>query len=426
MSDRRRWWVVILLFVALVINYIDRGNLSITAVVLMHDLNISPGGMGALLSAFFWTYAVFQIPSGFLADRYGLKWTYAAGFALWSLASVGIGFAQSLNHILALRLVLGVAEAIAIPAGMAYIRRNFQPHEQGLPTGIFAAGAMFGPAAGAFLGAYLLGHVGWRSIFILTGAGSLIWLLPWLLIAPGRVAPARAEVPRPQAPSTPGSLQFLARNRLSWGITLGVFFYQYSFYFCLTWLPSYLVMERGFSFLNMGLFTGLPLLVMGTVSILGGRLSDACTVRFGRPLLVRRAFVAGGLLLATSFLCLLFVTSYVATLVTLLVSFVGIGFGGTNYWALTQLVSPSRVIGRVVGYQNTIGNIAGICAPLLTGLLVGRDKNFGAAILLAGISLLCGSLTYWFMIRDEDHREIQKFFQENTLIPSGSPGYAGK
>ena len=187
----------------------------------------------------------------------------------------------------------------------------------------------------------------------------------------------RAEVPTPQAPSTPGSLRFLARNRLSWGITLGVFFYQYSFYFCLTWLPSYLVMEGGFSFLNMGLFTGLPLLVMGAVSILGGRLSDACTVRFGRPLLVRRAFVAGGLLLATSFLCLLFVTSYTATLVTLLVWFVGIGFGGTNYWALTQLVSPSRVIGRVVGYQNTIGNIAGICAPYSPARRSGATRTLG-------------------------------------------------
>ena len=115
--DRRRWWVVILLFIAVVINYIDRGNLSITAVPLMNDLNISPTGMGALLSAFFWTYALFQIPCGYLADRYGLKWTYAAGFAFWSLASAGIGFCESLSHILALRLLLGVAEAIAHTAG---------------------------------------------------------------------------------------------------------------------------------------------------------------------------------------------------------------------------------------------------------------------------------------------------------------------
>jgi len=270
---------------------------------------------------------------------------------------------------------------------------------------------MMGPAIGAFLGAYLLSRVGWRSIFILTGAGSLVWLVPWLLMAPGRAAPARAGSPQRQA-AAPGSWKFLLRSRLAWGITLGVFFYQYSFYFCLTWLPSYLVMARGFSFLNMGLFTGLPLLVMGAVSIAGGRLSDACTVRFGRPLLVRRAFVSGGLLLATSFLCLLFVKSNAATLATLMVAFIGIGFGGTNYWALTQLVSPARLIGRVVGYQNTIGNFAGICAPLITGVLVGRQKNFQAAILVAGISLLCGSLTYRFMIREKDHREIQRHFPE--------------
>src|SRR5260370_25736137 len=104
----------------------------------MTELSISPAGMGALLSAFFWTYALFQIPCGYLADRYGLKWTYAAGFTLWSLASAGIGFSKSLSHILALRLLLGVAEAIAIPPGRACIRSEFSPHLRGLAPRRFA------------------------------------------------------------------------------------------------------------------------------------------------------------------------------------------------------------------------------------------------------------------------------------------------
>jgi MFS transporter, ACS family, D-galactonate transporter len=406
--QERRWRVVTLLLAAVVINYIDRGNLNLTAVPVMKELGISPAGMGTLLSAFFWTYALTQIPAGYLADRYGLKWTYAAGFVLWSAVSIGIGLAQSLGQILVLRLLLGVAEAVAIPAGMAYIRRNFAPEEQGLPTGIFAAGAMFGPAVGTFLGSYLLSIMAWRWIFILTGAGALVWLVPWVLYAPGRHP---EEQQAPKAVVGAGAARFLLRNRLVWGIALGVFFYQYGFYFCLTWLPAYLLMERQYSFLSMGLFTGLPLLVMGGISILGGRVSDLCARRLHAPLLVRRGFVAGGMLCGATFILILTqVESRPATAAVLLLSFAGIGIAGTNYWALTQLVCPSRLIGRVVGVQNTVGNIAGICAPLLTGVLVGREKNFHLAITLAGISLACGALSYLFLIREQDYREIQERF----------------
>ena len=224
---------------------------------------------------------------------------YAAGFLLWSLGAAAIGLAHSFAQILSLRLVLGVGEAIAIPAGMAYIRRNFLPHEQGLPIGIFASGSMVGPAVGALLSGFLLDRIGWRAIFIFTGLGGCLWLIPWLLMAPSeglRVAPV-TNVSHEKKPPFPWNA--LLRNRLPWGITVGVFFYQYSFYFCLTWLPAYLVMSRGLSFLRMGAFTGLPLLAMAAVSILGGRLSDRCTIRFARPLVVRRSFVAGGMLLAS-------------------------------------------------------------------------------------------------------------------------------
>ena len=406
--DSRRWSTVILLFVAVVINYMDRGNLSVAAAPAMRDLGIAPSAMGTLLSAFFWTYALFQIPGGYLTDRYGLRWTYAAGFLLWSLGAAAIGLAHSFGQILALRLVLGVGEAIAIPAGMAYIRRNFLPHEQGLPIGIFASGAMVGPAVGALLSGFLLDRIGWRAIFVLTGLGGCLWLIPWLLMAPNEeVRPAQ-----PANSSGVGKLPFpwnaLIRNRLPWGITIGVFFYQYSFYFCLTWLPAYLVMARRLSYLRMGTFTGLPLLVMAAVSMLGGRLSDRCAIRFGRPLVVRRSFVAGGMLLASVLILLLFLTSPAALFATLVVSFIGIGFAGTNYWALTQLVSPEDVIGRVVGYQNTIGNVAGICAPLLTGLLVARAGSFQAAIVVAAGSFVLGAITYLVLIREVDYRELQR------------------
>ena len=414
-ATRHRWTVVALLFAGVVINYIDRGNLSVAAVPLMRDLQVVPGGMGTLLSAFFWTYALFQIPAGYLTDRFGLKRMYAAGFLLWSVASALTGLAHSFHQVLALRLLLGLGEAVAIPAGMSYIRRNFRPEEQGLPTGLFASGAMAGPALGAFLGAFLLDRIGWRFLFVLTGVGGCVWLLPWASLVPEYAAGKPSTVEAPVGRVTFGWAA-LFRRRVTWAFTLGVFCYQYGFYFCLTWMPAYLVMARGYSFLKMGKFTALPLLLMAAVSILSGRLSDHFASRFGRPLLVRKLFVSGGLLLATSLAALLFVQSPAAVLASLLTAFTGIGFAGTNYWALAQFLTPAQIIARTVGYINTVGNIAGICAPLITGVLVGQSGNFQTSLLCVGGALLLGSAAFLFGIRERDRDSIRQAIPEKEAF----------
>ncbi len=169
-----RWTVVALLFFAVLVNYIDRGNLSIAAVPLMRDFGVSARSMGTLLSAFFWTYALLQIPVGFVVDRFGLKWTYGGAFLLWSLASAGVGFANTFTQILLLRLLLGVGEAAVQPASLSFIRRNFSAERQGLPTAIYLSGMSFGPALGAMLGASLMAAFGWRLLFIISGDKALL------------------------------------------------------------------------------------------------------------------------------------------------------------------------------------------------------------------------------------------------------------
>src|SRR5689334_7922691 len=161
-SAARRWVVIALLFTAVLVNYIDRGNLSIAAVPVMREFGASASTMGTLLSAFFWTYALLQVPAGYIVDRFGLKWTYAGAFLLWSFASAAIGFAGSLSQILMLRLLLGVGEAAAQPASLGYIRRNFPADQQGLPTAVYLSGMSLGPALGAMVGAALLSSAGWR------------------------------------------------------------------------------------------------------------------------------------------------------------------------------------------------------------------------------------------------------------------------
>jgi ACS family D-galactonate transporter-like MFS transporter len=381
-----RGLVVALLFLGMLINYIDRGNLSIAAVPMMAELGLSAAAMGALLSAFFWSYAALQLPAGFLVDRFGLKWTYAAAFLLWSLASAGVGLARSPAEIFLLRLLLGVGEAIAPAASLAYIKRHFREEEQGLPTGIYVSGMMAGPAIGAMLGAALLERFGWRPLFVLTGLASCIWIVPWLAAAPS-ASPAPAAAPGP-APRRPFPWAAVLRSPVTWGLTVGAFFYSYFWYFCITWLPSYLLLAHSFSFLKMGSYMAGPLAGMGIMSVVCGRLADRAIRRTARPLLVRKLFVSAGCVLASLVGLVTFFHSSGEVLAILLIALTGLGLAAGNYWALTQVITPAALIGRVIGYQNTIAQLGGVCAPILTGLLLGPAKDFRASVLIAALSPL--------------------------------------
>lgn len=391
-----------LLFLAILINYVDRGNLSIVAVPLMREFQLSPTQMGTLLSSFFWTYAALQIPAGMLIDRYGLRWVYAVAFLLWSLATAGISFAGSVNQILACRLLLGAGEAVAAPASLGYIRRNFRQDEAGLPTAIYTTGMMLGPAVGSLVGAVMVESVGWRVLFLVTGLGACWWVLPWMWLAPRE---RRAE-------ATPlvrgGGIAWgkVLRNRLFWGITLVSFLYSYFWYFFLTWIPSYLVIAHGFSFAQMGAATSVPLAGMALVATGAARWADRKIATNRRPIETRRAFVCTGFVLGCLMLLLLAAPSRAMVFPILAVSMVGLGLASANYWALTQAISPRSAIARVVGYQNTVSNLAGVVAPIATGWLLGETKNFDRAIACACAALLAAAVAYRVLIRAGD---VQRF-----------------
>ena len=408
-SAARKWLAIGLLFIAVLINYIDRGNLSIAAVPLMRDFGLSPAVMGTLLSAFFWTYSLAQIPAGSLVDRFGLKWAYAGAFLLWSLASGAVGIATSFRQILLLRLVLGLGEAVAQPASLAFIRRNFRDEQQGLPTAVYLSGMQLGPAAGAFLGALLLQKTGWRALFVLTGLGACLWLVPWIALAPKKSS-AAPKLPAPDETPPPAPWRALFATPILPGILIGAFFYSYYWYYCLTWLPSYLVMERGFSFLRMGAFTAIPLTGMAIVSMISSRIADRLIARRGRPMFIRKAFVVTGFLIGSSILFLPLLKSSAAVMMILLSSLLGIGVASANYWALSQTISPASMIGRVIGCQNTVANLAGICAPMITGILVGRTKHFELSNLFAGLSLWVAAASFIFLVRERDANALRRQF----------------
>src|SRR6185312_6559089 len=180
----RRWTIVGLLFTASLINYFDRATISFALPLISKELHLGPEVKGVLLSAFFWSYALMQIPMGIFADRVNLRWLYAGAFALWSLSQASMGFATGLAALIAFRVVLGVGEAIYLPGGSKIVSLLFRPAERGLPCGLFDFGTRTGLFIEALLVPWMLVHYGWRASFSLVGFAALLWLVPWFLTTP--------------------------------------------------------------------------------------------------------------------------------------------------------------------------------------------------------------------------------------------------
>ena len=387
MTNRRRWILLGLVFVAIMISYVDRGNLSIAAPDMMKDFQIDPEKMGVLLSAFFWTYGAFQIPAGMLVDKFGIRWSYTLSFLVWSLASAAIALSRGPGDVIGMRVALGVAESVGPLASIAFIRSSFSGKDQGLPTSIYIAGQNIGPALGVLLGSILINQFGWRMMFAITGLGALIWVPCWLFAAPpdkNRAERQAAKKLQEAAPPRPWTWGMLLRNGTFWAMAGATLLASYYWYFVLTWVPSYLVMARGFSMLGMGKVLSTALLIMAGINVVAGKAADRLAAALG-VFRVRLWFAALGYI-GTGALLLLLVTGRAWSLPILTFSLCATGIGNSTYWTMVQHASPKCLVGRSVGFLNTVSVLGGVLAPIVTGWLLGPQKHFGPAILVAGVA----------------------------------------
>ena len=204
-ASSRRWGIIGLLVLGVVIAYVARSNISVAVVVpeFKRLFHLTDHQRGTLNSAFFWSYAFLQIPAGWLVDRYGVKFPYAIAFLVWSLVSAATALAGSVAQLLALRVMLGVGESVVIPASMRWIRFHFTEKERGLAIGVYMTGTKFGPAIGAPLAAWLIAVYDWRMMFVMLGLGGLIWLIPWLMLCATTTARSSRPATRQHAPPRP-------------------------------------------------------------------------------------------------------------------------------------------------------------------------------------------------------------------------------
>jgi MFS transporter, ACS family, D-galactonate transporter len=401
-SNTRNWAVLGLLVVGIVIAYVARENFSVALAEkdFRNLFRLSDADRGGLNSAFFWSYAFLQIPAGWLVDRYGVKFPYAFSFFAWSLISAGTSLAGSVRQLYALRFLLGIGESIATPASMRWIRFHFGENQRGLAIGLHMAGTKLGPAIGAWLAVALIASHGWKAMFLLLGLGSLLWLIPWLLL----VRDDDRQIEQSAKSAGPNSgIPFgrLMASPVIWGTMVGTFCYMYFVYFCMTWMPAYFVEQRHLSLKSMGLYTFFSFGGMATVSTLAGWLADRRIASGGDPISVRKAYTIAGFLMASTEVIGALSHSVPVALFFAVFSLSGLGLATANYWALTQTLIPGGAIGRIVGIQNCAANLPGIVAPILTGWLKQKTGGYEAPMQAIWFFLLLGIAAYVFLVREK-------------------------
>jgi len=406
----RRFYVAILLFLNLFINFMHRINLSVAAPAIAKDFGWDAGKMGLLFSSYQWTYCLFLLVWGFMSDRIGTRWINGLSVTIWSIAGMLTGVAATFGTMLATRLALGAGEAASFPTSGKVVRQWFPPSERGLATAIFNAGTFAGPAFSAPLVAWLLLKQGWRMSFLITGSMGFFWVFLWLMFfrAPSECSWLQEEERNYIAAQTDsqvktapkGALLRLMGRRTMWGLFLTQGCCAYTMLLFLFWLPSYLVQSRHMSLVRASWFTSLPYVVAVILGLMIGKLSDSVlsreAIRQGkrRTLLIVFILLSGVVLLTNlvgnEYLLLLLISISLACIS---------GALSLNIALTNDLVWNPAMVGIAIGFLMLGGNIFGSLVPIATGYIVKWTGSFDLAFYLAGFLLFVAALICFTMTR---------------------------
>ncbi|MFZ4288751.1 MFS transporter [Variovorax sp. HJSM1_2] len=395
------WAILALLTVGLLISFIDRTSLS-SALADKHfieEFALSSVDRGWLNSAFFWSYGLMQLPMGWLVDRYGVKWPYTICFLLWCLATALTGLVTALAGLIAMRLIVGAAEAIVIPASYRWIGSNMGENHKGLAAGILSMGGKFGPAIGAPVAAWLIVSYSWKWMFVLTGVLGLIWLLPWLMMVRNDL-PSKTELVSNKAKASSVTLGGLLKAPVIWGAMINNFCYGYFVFYCMTWMPAYLVEQRGLSLKNSGLYTFFSFAGIAIVATFAGWLADRIIERGGDAVFVRKAFVIAGFIGGSTVLFGSFAETLDQALFWNVLSLTLLGLATANNLALCKLtLIPKPAIGLATGVQQLATSLAGGVSASLSGWLLHVSGNYDLPMKVIVLFLLIGATNTAILLR---------------------------
>jgi MFS family permease len=397
------WALLGLLTMGVLISFIDRT--SIGAAIADKDFvahfGLNKVQSGWLSSLFFWSYGIAQLPMGWLVDRYGSKWPYALFFAGWCVITALTGLVDMLMALFAARLLVGVAEAVVIPASYRWIRHNFDETNSGFAVGLFAMGNKFGPAIGTPVSAWLIVHFGWHSVFFAMATAGSVWLLGWITLAPNDLPPkeVRTALKRSGTGLTIGAA---LRNPVILGSMITNFCYGYFTFYCMTWMPSYLVETRHLSLQTSGVFTFFSFAGIALMAAFGGWAADRIIVRGGDPVVVRKAFMIAGFAGGSTVIFGTFTTSLEMALFWNVASLTLLGLTTANNLTLCRLtLIPKPAIGLVTGIQQVATSLSGGVAASLSGWLLNVTGGYGAPMAVIFVLLVIGALATIGLLRPE-------------------------
>jgi sugar phosphate permease len=421
LSDKKpshvRWVVLFLLCLMYLITYLDRVSLANTAPLISKEFGFSKATMGIIFSSFIWAYAIFQVPGGWLGDRFGPRKVLTAIMAyrtvIAALTTKGVGVASFWS----VRFALGVGEAGAFPTATRAMQMWFPREERGFVQGISHAASRFGAAVGPPLAVAIMVRYGWRMVFYLVGFISLVWSVVFYLlyrnapeehegVGPAELAHIRGvnekgkikQVNVQKRPAVPWSV--LLRHPNMWGLMCAYFTYLYCLWIFLSWLPSYLVDHRGFTLLRMGYFAALPLSAGVVGDAFGGWLTDKLLVKTNKIKFARRSVAITGMLGCGGFILPAALTAnpYLAVYcLTGAMFFLEMIIGPS--WAVPMDIG-GEYSGTVSGMMNFGGQIGGALSPTIFGILV-AGGSWVAPFVVAACLLFIGAAIWAFWIDPE-------------------------
>ncbi|EHI42758.1 D-galactonate transporter [Rhodococcus opacus PD630] len=413
-ASKARVLIAVMLFVTVVINYMDRANLSIAMPAIADEMDLSKAQQGLLLSAFGWTYAALQIPGGWLVDRIPPRLLYPACLILWSIATAFMGVIGGFVALIALRLLVGVFEAPAYPINNRVATAWYPERERATVIGFYTSGQFIGLALLTPFLSWLQSVLSWHWVFIVTGTIGAVWGAVWYafyreprdsrandaeidLIRDGGGLVDLVDEQQPERPAvTRNDVATVLGRRKLWGIYLGQFCLTSTLWFFLTWFPTYLVEYRDMDYIKSGFLASLPFVAALVGVLFSGVFSDFL-LRKGVSLgVARKGPIIVGLLLTVAMIGANFTDSTAMVIVFLSIAFFGNGLASIT-WSLVSALAPERLLGLTGGMFNFIGNLSSIATPIVIGLLV-TDDSFAPGFVYMTVVTAVGVASYVFLV----------------------------
>lgn len=412
MLRKRRWQIIMLIFLASMINYLDRTAFSVAAPYITKEYGLTPSQLGILFSSFFMGYAIFNFVGGYLSDIYGPRKVFAGSMTVWSIFCGLTAAAFSFTSLLIVRVCFGIGEGPISATTSKTVSNWFPSKERSSAMGIASAGTPLGAAiAGPIVGVIAM-YFSWQVAFVIMAVIGIVWAMFWWRTAkdlPGEDPTVSKEE---LAEITQGQIQLSAAGGgklpLSYFLkqptvlltALAFFAYNYNLFFFLTWFPSYLTMAKGLSIAKMSIVTTLPWF-MGFVGLAsGGFISDFLFRKTGKLMFSRKIILVAGLGATAVCVALTGFAESVEWAVGLMsIAIFTLYLTGSTYWALIQDTVSGENVGGVGGFVHFLANLSGIIGPAVTGYIVQSTGAFTSAFVLAGSLALMGSLAVAFFVR---------------------------